>query len=409
MKWITEKRLRVYPRIILATEWLIIAFNFVFHNGWQGAIGQIIGVDYLALFSGALLYRRDIHKLYDFAAQFEIQKALIYPTTLPGVMPFYYPPYVALAYVPLTKIGYPASLFLWLVLSFVCIYPASRWLEASLPVKLRSESLNWKYIGIVLLSFFPFVLGWQVGQNHAITLLLTSGIIYFSLQKRYVAAGALAGLLVYKPQFVLGFLIVWLMWRQWKSLIAFGVAAGIWSVIPLLQHGLQPYLDLLRISWLPMVLPYMEGWPTYLMVTPYGLLTTLLPQSAQSILTKANLILMAAFGLGLAWVAFRLRDQALLKKLPALGLCLLFPLIATPYTLVHDLVILIPFFVLWAYQDPGKPALYAAIATYFSSLLLPTISYAVGLALLAIIPLGLTIGYLCTQKDNLLRSKQILE
>jgi hypothetical protein len=84
-------------------------------------------------------------------------------------------------------------------------------------------------------------------------------------------------------------------------------------------------------------------------------------------------------------------------------------LIATPYTLVHDLVILIPFFVLWAYQDPGKPALYAAIATYFSSLLLPTISYAVGLALLAIIPLGLTIGYLCTQKDNLLRSKQILE
>ena len=94
------------------------------------------------------------------------------------------------------------------------------------------------------------------------------------------------------------------------------------------------------------------------------------------------------------------------ERLPVLGLALLFPLIATPYTLVHDLVVLIPVFVLWAHTGPVRAALYAAVATYFATLLLPVISFAIGLALLFIVPLGLAIGYLYTQKQ-LLQSEKV--
>ncbi|MBO9362349.1 MAG: hypothetical protein J7452_09125, partial [Thermoflexus sp.] len=63
-------------------------------------------------------------------------------------------------------------------------------------------------IPVLLLSFFPFVAGWRVGQNHGLTLWLATWLLISSQTGRPALAGLIAGLMLYKPQFVIGFLIL---------------------------------------------------------------------------------------------------------------------------------------------------------------------------------------------------------
>lgn len=385
---INTKRLRDYPRLMFITVWTILAINVIFRNGWLGLVKQIIGSDFITLYAAGLSYRTDIAHLYDLNSQAAIQQALITPTVLPGVNPFISPPYVAAAYSLFTFIKLPVAFILWTALTIIFTVVSVRNLVRLLPESVSQELGFWQLF-IIILSFFPFVEGLQVGQNHALTLMLVALSITFSLNERWFLAGTMSGLLLYKPQLVLGLALIWLIWRKYKALAGLALIALVWAGSILVIDGFAPYMTYLSASREFVLLPYIQGFPGYLLLTLYGLLATILPIQSLRIVDTINLIVSGVLLIGLVWLAYRSRNAPILERTPVIVLALLLPIVATPYALLHDLVILIPGFILWARYDKSRVLLYCAIAVYLASFFLPLLASTTKIALMSLITLGL--------------------
>lgn len=240
-----------------------------------------------------------------------------------------------------------------IVAAMIASHLAHRFLA---PTWLIGEGLTRTVLLTVLLSSFAFVEGFQAGQNHGFTLLLVTGICAASLGGRWFLAGTLGGLLLYKPQFVLGFLLVWLVWRQWRALLAFAAVAALWIGAVLATRGLQPYLDFLDFSGQILALPYIPGWPAYLLLTPFGLLATLLPPVAFPVVLWVSRGLGVMLALFPALGAQRARRGPVEMQRLLLALAALFPLIATPYALLHDLLVVVPVLFLMADDRSKAPS-----------------------------------------------------
>jgi len=389
---INERRLRNYPRLILLSVWIVLLVNLTLHRGWLGGVsGQVIGSDFITLYAAGWLYRADIGCLYDFEAQESVQQALILPTALPGLNPYISPPYVAGAYSIFTHLPLAVAFVAWTLLTLLFIALAA-WLSVRFlaPLWLAQAGLTGRQALVILASSLPFVEGWQVGQNHSLTLLLMTGMTVSTLFGHWYLAGVLAGLLLYKPQFVLGFLILWLVWRKPQAWLGFLSVAVPWAGIVVLSHGLTPYLDYLAISDQLLQLPYAPGFPAFLMVTPYGLLSTALPQAASPIIQFLCSVWTLLAAMGLVWYAYRSRQVPLAERRAALALALLYPLVATPYALLHDLLILFLVLLLMsARRSFSDRLLYVSIAVYLGVLFLPLLTSPSRIALVALIPLCL--------------------
>jgi hypothetical protein len=394
MHFFNSKRLRNYPKIFLITIAVAFMINIVTHDGWLGGGGKIIGSDFVTLYGAGELYRENIDGLYDFGAQYEIQQELIHPTQLPGLNPFISPPYVAFLYSIMTTITLPVSFAVNVLCTLVAIVLAVFGMVKMAPGWLLEAGLGRKRLLILVASFFPFSIGLLVGQNHGFTLLLITGIVLFSISGRWTLAGILAAALIYKPQFVLGFLILWLVWKEFKAIFSFAVSAGILVGSPIIQYGMQPFLEYFSISSTLWDLPYITGFPGSLLVTPYGMLTTLLPVGASSSIRALLLILFILLGIGLAWFGIRDRERLLNQRSTSMILALLFPLLATPYVLVHDLVILVPAFILWTHETKEKLVLSVAIFTYIGGLVFPIFGDLIHIAFVAILPITFFIAFL---------------
>ena len=90
---------------------------------------------------------------------------------------------------------------------------------------------------------------------------------------------------------------------------------------------------------------------------------------------------------------------------PGPDLALLYPFFATPYVLLHDLLILVPVFLLLsADREVAGRLLYAAIFTYFGALVLLLLGQRLNVALFVLIPAGLLALYLKSFRTNIIGS-----
>ncbi len=388
MHWLNPRRLRDYPRLIGAVLWAVWGLEVLLHHGWRSGLGPILGSDFITLYGAGLLYRWSPERLYDFRAQAQIQAALIAPTPYPGLNPFISPPYVAMAYGLLTSLPLSLAYVLWNILTLGWILHAAWGLRRFLPEAIQVAGLSFPQMVILILSFFPFLAGWRVGQNHGLTLWVITGILLAQRAGRPGLAGLLAGLLLYKPQFVLGFLILWVVWREFRALMAFGAVATLWLGLSLWTGGAALYTEYLARAPLLLSLPWVSGFPAIAMITPYGLLATLLPPAAQPALRAGSLVALFLLGSGLAFTARPLGRQPFEAQAPAWMLALLYPILAFPYALIHDMILLIPALALWATVRPTQRLLYTAIAVYLGALILLFLGALTHLALPALLPVG---------------------
>jgi hypothetical protein len=388
MSIINPKRMRDYPRLFFIATWTILALNVIFRQGWMGLLKQLIGSDFITLYGGGLAQRINPAILYDFVNQTTIQETLIKPTTLPGLNPFISPPYVAGVYGFFTILPLTPAFILWSLLSLLMTILSARLLHSILPEAIKEKLGFWQLL-IIILSFFPFIEGFQVGQNHTLTLLLVTSVIVFTLSEHWFLAGAMAGLMIYKPQFVIGFLILWIIWRKYKALTAFMVVTILWVGTYLILNGISPFQNYLSISKDLVLLPYIPGFPGYLLLTPYGLLSTIFPIESIPTTRIVTLCISVITTIGLGWLAYSLRDKPVLNRTPALALAILFPLVTTPYALLHDLVILFPCFILWARYSPSRNLLYTVIIVYLAGLFLTLVASTIKIALVSLIPIAL--------------------
>ena len=394
-KWLNHKRLRDYPRLILIASWLVLILNVLLHQGWVGGLtGIMIGGDFISNYSGGNLYRTDISHLYDPIAQEANQTELISPYQSPGFAPFISPPYVALLASLITSIPLAHAFAGWEIINLICVLVSAYLLSTYIvPNWLKDDGLSSIQLSIIILSSFAFVVGFLAGQSHGIILLLCVGIVWAMKKDKWVVAGLLGSMLTYKPQFVLGFLICWLVWGRLKTLLSFGLLTLLWQVPIILSHGISPYLEYLKFTKSLLYLPYArDSFPISIMATPYAFLSTLFPPNYSRLIQLILVFIIIGMSFFMAFISYKSRKLPFNNQVFTISVAIIFPLIIAPHTLIYDLLILVPALILLAtIEEISQPIKLWAVIIYICMLFFPPIGYIIKLALPGLLPLALFI------------------
>lgn len=205
-------------------------------------VGGLISYDFLAFYSGGYIYWTDIDHLYNLNALAQLQNQLIgIPET--GVNAFRFPPFMGFIYGLFSFTSYLPAFILWTILSLACLILSSVLLSHHLiPKSLHQSRMKAGYLMVIILSFYPTLFGLQNGQNHCHSLLLITLIIILSQTKYKFWTGFCAAFLLYKPQIVIGWLLVWLLTKNWRTLLSFSLTGSLWVGLTVLHRGISPYL-----------------------------------------------------------------------------------------------------------------------------------------------------------------------
>ncbi len=406
-KFLNSKRLRDYPRLILIASGGVIIFNIILRNGWIGGLtGILMWGDFIDYYAAGILYRTNIAQLYNPAIQESTQLKLIAPTVPPGVTFYSYPPNAAFLHSVLQYISLPISILILCFISLFCVVVAAKLMHQYLvPEWLDQGGLSYFQLSILIFSSFAYIEGFTAGQMHSITLLLMVGILIATMKEKWFLAGLLAAGLTYKPQFVIGFLIIWLVWKKYYAILSFILFSLIWNGIVLITKGINPYLDYVNFTKNMIYLPNVkEGFPNAILSTTYSLIASMIPIKYTSIWTAIYFGIILIFIILFGLLAYKVRKQSISNHNVILAMAMLFPLLITPYALLHDILLLFPVMILLAVDHQGdKRLLLLAIGVYLAMLIIPMLSFASKIALTGIIP---TIVFIyCSQRSvKLLRA-----
>lgn len=329
-------RVRRFVALLGVVTWAVLLLNLL-RPGPLGWNGHIKGEDYAHFYAlGRLAAEGRADLLYDTRGQTTYLAQAI-PGTPPTVFVPVYGPQVALLFRPLAAVPYIPSLVLWSAITiagfFACCLATLRW----------CPNLTMHRRDVLLLAAASPAL-WQLvlhGQTSIVAMAsLTSGLLLLRA-RRDVLAGAVLGVLFYKPQFALTIGAVLVCTGRWKAVAAMGATTllqlgGAWMAFGLPTLGAYARM----IQRLP-TLTYLIEPKLYLMhslkaffsLLP-GIRTAAVPLSLAA--SVAALVLIVRH-----WRAAR--DERL-----GVAALLIGTLLISPHTSVYDLVIVAPALMLLA-------------------------------------------------------------
>jgi hypothetical protein len=232
---ITPWRLKWYSIAVLFA--IISAFVIVILGTESKILPGRIGGDFRPFYAaGTYVTTFGFDDLYDISHQSKSQKDL-FPDQKEVFLPFPYPPFVALACVPLSVLPYRIAYLLHFFVNLCAFFIAFVCLKKVI------RELDDYFFPVVLLSltFSPFFGAFCNGQTTAIILMLYVLTWRFTKEGRQYLAGFFMGLLLFKPQFAIPLIGVFMLSGRLK--IAFS-AIGTGSLIiaiSLFFTGIQPY------------------------------------------------------------------------------------------------------------------------------------------------------------------------
>ncbi len=219
------RRLKLYSRAVAAAVVVAWTLTVLLSSGADTAAGRL-GGDYPAFYAaGEIVADGDWENLYSPQRQAQAQAAL-FPGSDNSVLYFAYPPYVASMYRPLAGVDYRVSYALHTLVMVGSVIGALWLLRPAIGGVLKT---HFELVAIAALLFFPLFRAVSGGQNTALTLLLLAGVWRGLHERRIVVAGICAGLLLYKPQFAIPLLLLFLLRGHWRATVT-GAAtgAGLW-------------------------------------------------------------------------------------------------------------------------------------------------------------------------------------
>lgn len=171
-----------------------------------------LGGDYPAFYgAGRIIAEGDGENLYSPSRQLEIQKNL-FPNGTSGYLAFSYPPFVALAYYPLSLFSYRISYIIHTLLMVSALILTIQFIRPFNPL---IDRYNLTALALSL-SFYPLFRAITGGQNAAITLLLVVSSWRLVLADREWFAGMILGLLLFKPQFAVPLVGLYVLSGRWR-------------------------------------------------------------------------------------------------------------------------------------------------------------------------------------------------
>ena len=318
--WLTAERARNYSLILLGfyvvavIAWIALADGLVDRNG------KPIGTDFSNVYAaGRLTLEGHAADAYDPALQHAAEKKLFGPDT-----PFFgwhYPPFFLLVAAGLAALPYAWALLAWMLLTLPAYLAAMR---AICP---RPETL-------LLAAAFPAVfVNLGHGQNGFLTAALLGGALLW-LDRRPVLAGMLLGVLAYKPQFGILIPLVLLVTGRWTVIAAACATIAALSAVTWLALGTtvwSAFAGSAAFSRTVVLEAGATGWEKIQSI--FSAVRNLGAPVELAYAAQAALLLALALSLVSLWRSKAAHDL----KAAALAIaCLL----ATPYVLDYDLVVL---------------------------------------------------------------------
>jgi hypothetical protein len=164
----------------------------------KGVTRDMLGHDFLVFYAAGTLARTgQYQKLYDLGTIKLVEAAAAKSAGMSyGYGPWWNPPFAAWFFAPFTAMRFSEALIAWWTFGIAAVLVSTFLLARMLPGDWRNKGL----VPLLVLSSGPF---WAVlfhAQNTFLTLLLLSITATFWRNRRAWLAGAVAGLLLYKPQ-----------------------------------------------------------------------------------------------------------------------------------------------------------------------------------------------------------------
>jgi hypothetical protein len=226
-------RLKWYPIAVLVGLFLSLIILFFTSFGSKYFLGRI-GGDFAAFYSsGQIIGKYGFEELYNINRQAELQKSLL--SSHEVVLPFAYPPFVAL-------ICYPLSLLSFRDAYTVCVFCNLVAVLITLAIIRTEQEWIERYfcLGILFsLTFYPLFRSIFGGQNTPLTMMLIALVWKSVIRNRLSWAGIFLGAMLLKPQFAVP--IVGLLFVSGNIRVA--ITAGMVGVIIVIISGLYMGVD----------------------------------------------------------------------------------------------------------------------------------------------------------------------
>ena len=234
--------------------------------------------------------------------------------------PWIYPPVAFLLVLPLALLPYGAAFGVWLAVTGTVLLTALR--------RLTRDAATWWLALAFPATLFNLIIG-QAG-------LLTAGLFAWAmllLPQRPVAAGAVLGLMAFKPHFLPLILLALLAGRQKQALLATLASAGALAAVSLALFGMGSWEAFVSQLSESTDMLYQQVFPVAKMQSVTALMLTL---GAGAL---ASQVVQGITSVGAAAFVFWLwrKDLPLEYKAAGLGLA---SLLATPYVYHYDLTVM---------------------------------------------------------------------
>jgi hypothetical protein len=230
--FITPARARVAAYVLLAIYLATTAVWLITTRQLTDAFHQPLGGDFIIFYSASsMTLHGHAAGAFDPKALLAVQRAIV-PAIRPG-LEWCYPPTFQLLIAPLALVPFPVAYALFIAITLV---PFLMLISMIVPGR-----------GALAMSCaFPgtFANAWQ-GQNGFLTTSLFGGGLLL-VDRRPWLAGALLGLLVYKPQFGVLLPILLIGTGRWRATLAAAASGGAFIALSALVLGLAPWLAFLR-------------------------------------------------------------------------------------------------------------------------------------------------------------------
>jgi alpha-1,2-mannosyltransferase len=374
--WLTRERIRFIAAAILIASVAGFAFLVLTAHDGIDRQGRPLGTDFSDIYAaGTYVLDGNPTGPFDPPQQHAREQALFGKAT-----PFYgwhYPPYFLFVAALLAEMPYGLALTVWQAAT-LALYLLTIWMIGSAVSRVAGRA----ELFLLALAFPAVLINIGHGQNGFLTAALMGGALV-ALERRPVLAGILIGLLIYKPQFGLLIPIALIAAGQWRAIAAAATTIALLTLVTTLVFGPQVWPAFLASGDYVRTVVLEHGGIGWYKIQ--SLLSWARMWGAPIPLAYALQAVLAAM-LGIAMV--RLWHSAAPHALKAAALCL-GAILATPYTLDYDMMVLSPaiaFFAGDALMRGFRPWEKTALAALW---VVPLVAR--GLAQATLIPLGVPV------------------
>jgi hypothetical protein len=199
-------------------------------------------VDFRQLYTAGYMLRSGHgHQLYDYDATEKFQNALV--STASGALPFNHLACESLLFAPLSLLPYKTAYFAFLLLNLAVAAIAFR----ALRPYLKSLSQASPLLPLALFAcFFPLTMALTEGQDSILLLALMIFAARALDRDADFTAGILVGLTLFKFQYGLPIVLLFLLWKKWRFLAGFAVSAVTLLLLSVVITGPTAFLSYLH-------------------------------------------------------------------------------------------------------------------------------------------------------------------